>query len=120
LAHRIGFVPKQKKDCDGNCWKGEALVDAEEFQPVRVYTDLDFKMPWAVKAFLGTNVRQIGFNVTYQRVAPNVWFPLSYGTEFRIDVLWGYKRVITLALDSSGFQRGEAESAITYQTELVP
>jgi len=98
-------------------WKGEVVVDAEEYQPVRVYSDLTFKMPWGVKVFLGTNLRQTGFSVSYNRVAPNVWFPATYGTEFRLDVLFGYKRVITLALDSSDFQRTDAKSEIRFQTE---
>jgi hypothetical protein len=98
-------------------WKGEVVVDAEEYQPVRIYSDLTFKMPWGVKVFLGTNLRQTGFAVSYARVAPNVWFPATYGTEFRLDVLFGYKRVITLALDSSDFQRTDAKSEIRFQTD---
>ena len=128
-AHRVGFEPLTRKsscinigdddDEDEECassraWKGEAVVDAEEFQPVRIFTDLTFKMPWGVKVFLGTNIRQTGFSVSYARVAPDVWFPATYGTEFRLDVLFGYKRVITLALDSSDFQRAEAKSEITF------
>ena len=124
-AYRIAFQPTHKGTCleigthDDDCgdskpWKGEVLVDAEEFQPVRIYTDLAFKMPWGVKVFLGTNVRQIGFSIAYSRLAPNVWFPVSYGTEFRLDVLFGYHRVITLALDSSEFQRTQAKSEIKY------
>lgn len=124
-AYRIAFEPSHKSRCleigpgedecgDSKPWKGEVLVDAEEFQPVRIYTELAFKMPWGVKVFLGTNVRQIGFSVAYSRLAPNVWFPVSYGTEFRLDVLFGYHRVITLALDSSEFVRAEAKSEIKY------
>jgi hypothetical protein len=128
-AHRIAFEPVNKKsnclnigdedyddeDCVGSRpWKGEVVVDAEEFQPVRIFTDLTFKMPWGVKVFLGTNIRQTGFSASYTRVAPDVWFPATYGTEFRLDVLFGYKRVITLALDSSDFQRAEAKSEITF------
>lgn len=128
-AHRIKFEPVGKvsscvnigsdesDDCSTRPWKGEAVVDAEEYLPVRIYSDLTFKMPWGVKVFLGTNLRQTGFSVSYTRVAPNVWFPVSYGTEFRLDVLFGYKRVITLAMDSSEFQRTDAKSEITFQTE---
>lgn len=129
-AHRIAFQPASRSNCvsngeeegDRRCravWKGEALVDAGEYHPVRIYTDLAVKVPWGVRAFLGTNVRQAGFSVNYKRVAPGVWFPASYGTEFRIDVLFGYKRVITLALDSSEFRRAAAESDIRF-TEPLP
>jgi hypothetical protein len=125
-AHRIAYVPVPKKErCpdtsdDDNCpwrpWKGEVVVDAEEFQPVRIFSDLTFKMPWAVKAFLGTNIQQTGFAVSFTRVAPNVWFPATYGTEFRVNLLFGYKRVITMALDSSEFRRTSATSEIQFST----
>ncbi|MBM3783129.1 MAG: hypothetical protein FJW30_02155 [Acidobacteria bacterium] len=119
---RIGFSPNKKTKCKNDehsdCpmpWKGEALIDAEEYQPVRIATDLDFKMPWGVRFFLGTNLRQTGFSVTYTRVAENVWFPFTYGSEFRLDVLFGYKRVVTLALDSSDFKRTETGTTIRYE-----
>ncbi len=123
-AHVIAFEPAGRTSgclhegdgCSDRPWKGEVVVDAEEFQPIRIYSDLDFKMPWGVKVFLGTNLRQTGFSVRYTRIAPNVWFPITYGTEFRLDVLFAYKRVITLALDSSEFQRTEAKSEIQFKT----
>lgn len=129
-AFRIAFEPVVKKSdcvnfggddddkedetCNSRPWKGEALVDAEEYQPVRIFTDLTFKMPWGIKVFLGTNIRQTGFSVSYARVAPDVWFPATYGTEFRLDVLFGYKRVITLAMDSSDFRKTDTKSEITF------
>ncbi len=126
-THRIAFEPVRKSFCvaigddqEGACegkqaWKGEALIDAEDQLPAGIQTQLAFKMPWAVKAFLGTNLRQSGFSVSYERVAPGVWFPRSYGTEFRLDVLFGYKRVITLSMDSANFQRTSAESTIEFK-----
>lgn len=82
-----------------------------------ISTDLTFKMPWGVKVFLGTDIRQTGFSVSCTRAAPGVWFPSSYGTEFRRDVLFGYKRVISTAMDSSGFRRAHAESRVTYDSD---
>ena len=38
---------------------------------------------------------------------------------FRVAVLWGYKRTITLSLESSGFKKAGAESTIQY-AEVVP
>ena len=49
--------------------------------------------PLLVRGVPGGNIRQTGFAVSYQRVAENVWFPVSYGSEFRLDVLFGYKRI---------------------------
>lgn len=129
-AYRIAFEPAAKRNClhigegdNSDCpaqWTGEALIDAAEFQPVRVFTNLGFKMPWGVRVFLGTNLRQTGFSVTYARVAENVWFPATYGTEFRLDVLFGYKRVIALSMDSSNFRKAEATSEIKYDIPTDP
>lgn len=128
-VHRIGFEPRKKENClvlgddddegddEDDCttaWKGEAWVDTEDLQPVRLFSDSTFRMPRAVKMFLGTNLQQVGFNVNYVRVAPGVWFPSSYGSEFRVDVLFKYKRVITLSLESKEFQKAGADSTIRY------
>jgi hypothetical protein len=120
---RILFEPVLKRhcitvggddECDSPSWKGEAWIDAEDLQPARIQTQQAFQVPWGVKLFLGTNVRQSGFAITYQRVAENVWFPVSYGTEFRLNVLWGYKRTVTLSLVSFEFQKATAASTIEY------
>jgi len=102
---------------EGSChlWKGEAWIDAQEFQPVRIETQMAKAVPWGIRVFLGSNVRQLGFSIDYERVAENVWFPVAYGTEFRLDVLWGYKRTITLSMESSGFQKTDATSKIQYE-----
>jgi hypothetical protein len=103
-------------------WKGEVWVDAEDYQPVRIETQLAKGVPWGVRVFLGINVRQYGFTIDYQRVAPDVWFPVSYGTEFHLAVLWGYKRTVTLAMDNTDFRRTRADSEIHYdlKPQIVP
>jgi hypothetical protein len=97
-VYQITFEPVKKDtcvksggegDCEGEDWKGEIWVDRQELQPVRIETHLAFTVPWGVKIFLGTNLRRTGFSVTYIRVAENVWFPATYGTEFWFNVLWG-------------------------------
>ncbi len=126
--YQIAFEPRNKETCvtlgtddDNECehqpWKGEAWIDAAEFQPVRIETHLAFQIPWGVRVFLGTNLRQTGFAVTYVRVAANVWFPETYGTEFRFNVLWGYKRTVTLSMESSAFQKTDATSKINYDIQ---
>lgn len=100
-------------DCD-TPWKGEIWVDVEDLQPVRIFTDLARGIPWGVRVFLGTDVEQLGFAITYERIAPNVWFPVSYGTEFRLDVFWFYKRHVTMALESRDFRRTDATSVIDF------
>lgn len=111
-THHLTFTPK--KGADEAHWKGDLYVDAAEFQPVQIATDLAWRMPFFVRTVFGSNIRQTGFAVSYQRVAENVWIPVSYGSEFRLDVLFGYKRVITMALTSSGFQRATADSTIQF------
>jgi hypothetical protein len=123
-AFRIGFEPERKNFCgdgddkEGDCgaaWKGEIWVDAAEFQPMRISTDLAHGIPWQIRLFLGTNIKQLGFTVTYERQEENVWFPISYGTEFRLDLLWLYKRNITLSLESRDFRKTNATSSIEFE-----
>ena len=116
-AIHIAFAPR--KGAANGSWKGDAWIDAEDLQPVRIATDLAWKVPFAVRAFLGTNLRQTGFSVAFVRVAPGVWFPRTYGSEFRLDLFWSYKRVITLSLESSGFRRTEATSRIEYKDPAI-
>lgn len=103
--------------CESKPWKGTVWVDAEDLQPARIQSELAYKIPWGVRVFLGTNLSQTGFSLAYQRVAENVWFPVTYGTEFRLAVLWGYKRTITLNLESSGFRKTDVSSDINYKVE---
>jgi hypothetical protein len=129
-TYKILFEPAQKHncvniggdddDCEGPSWKGEAWIDTADLQPVRIETQQAFRVPWGVKVFLGTNIQQSGFAVSYQRVADNVWFPVSYGTEFRFNVLWGYKRTVTLSLVSNGFQKTDIASKIKYDAPKEP
>jgi hypothetical protein len=131
-VYQIAFEPAAKNDvcvhigkdedddCDTEPWAGEVWIDAAELQPVRIDTHLAPKVPWADRTFLGTNLKQLGFAITYKRVAEGVWFPATYGTEFQIDVLFFYRRTITLNLESSGFQKTDATSTIQYDLAAVP
>jgi hypothetical protein len=130
-TYRIGFEPVKKEDClhidkdeDNDCgnhpWMGEAWIDATELEPVRIDTHLAFQIPWAIRTFLGTNLKQTGFAITYKRVEDGVWFPVTYGTEFQINALFFYKRTITMNLESSGFQKTDATSTIQYDVTREP
>lgn len=124
-AWQIGFEPVRKQscvtigtdddECDGPDWAGDIWIDAEELQPVRIITHLAYPVPWGIRVFLGTNLHQTGFSITYLRAAPNVWFPGTYGSEFRLKALWGYKRTITLSMENDAFQHTNASSNIQYQ-----
>jgi hypothetical protein len=108
-VYHIGFRPKDKDDIS---WAGEAYIDAAEFQPVRVFTKLSRRIPFAVRTFLGTDVPGVGFNVVYKRQDDGVWFPATFGTEFRIHALFFINREVSIALENSGFQHTHVESKI--------
>ena len=77
---------------------------------MRVFTKLSRRIPFAVRTFLGTDLPGIGFNVVYKRQEDGVWFPSTFGTEFRIHVLFFINREMTVSLENKGFQRTHVES----------
>jgi hypothetical protein len=113
-VYRVSFSPKPAQDGDEGCWKGEALIDAAEFQPLQVVTDLAVKVPLAVRILLGTNVRGLGFSVSYQRVAEGVWFPASFGGEFKLNVLFFYRRSVSINVRNSDFKRTNVDSNVAF------
>jgi len=108
-VYRVRFRPRDKNELT---WAGEAMIDAEEFEPVRVYTKLSRRIPFFVRTLLGTDVPGVGFNVQYQRFDEGVWFPVSFGTEFRLRAVFFVNRDITVALENSAFQRAKVQSKI--------
>jgi hypothetical protein len=113
-AWRITFEPDQD-EFDERPWAGEVLVHPEEFQPISVTTRLATKIPLAVKLLLGTDIQQLGFQLTCRKMDEGLWFPASYGTEFHLKVLFGYKRTVTMSVTNSEFRRTSAESTIEYK-----
>ena len=97
----IRFTPKDNQDFG---WRGDAYIDTIAYQPVLVTTAMSRQVPLAVRTLLGTNVPGLGFSVTYAPVA-GVWFPVSFGTEFKISVLFFYKRDIVVNLENRDFER---------------
>ena len=98
-------------------WKGEALIDAEEYQPVLITTSLAFKIPAPVRILLGTNIRGLGFSVAYQKFADRVWFPVSYGGEFEVRAVFFYKRTISVSLANSDFRRTDVTTNVAYAAQ---
>ncbi|HEY2017491.1 MAG TPA: hypothetical protein VGH38_28495 [Bryobacteraceae bacterium] len=115
-VYRVAFEPKPHQHADGDdvMWKGEALIDAAEYQPVLVNTTMASKIPMAVKILLGTNLHGLGFSVAYQKFADGVWFPISYGGEFDVRAVFFYRRKISVSLVNSDFRRTEVTSNIAY------
>lgn len=121
-VYRITFEPKKKPpilDADDTGddeadWAGEALIDRDEFQPVLITTRLAEKIPLWVKAVFGTDIKALGFKVTYKKFDEGLWFPVTYGGEFQIKALFLYSRKIGVSMRNSGFHHAEVDSHITY------
>ena len=118
-VYRVAFEPKphQKTEGDHSIWKGEALIDVEECQPVTISTKLAPRIPMAVKVLLGTNLKGLGFSVAYQKFAEGVWFPVSYGGEFELRAVFFYKRNISISMVNAGFRRTDVSSNVAYAVE---
>jgi hypothetical protein len=110
-AYQIQFQPAHPRDYG---WKGEALIDKEEFQPVSVYTRLSRKLPFAVRTMLGTDVPGLGFGIQYSRVDKDLWFPSSYGTEFGLHALFLLNRTLTESMENTNFRRASVDSHIEF------
>ncbi len=113
-VYRISFKPKpHEEDAD---WKGEALIDAGECQPIMVNTKLAFKIPMLVKVLLGTDIKGLGFSVNYEKFDDGLWFPVSYGGEFHVRAVFFYARNMSISMVNSGFTRAQVSSRIAYDT----
>jgi len=112
-VYRVAYEPRKKPD-ESAVWKGEALIDAVEFQPVSVHSKLALNIPGAVKVLLGTDIKGLGFNVTYQKFEDGVWFPVSYGGEFEVRAVFFYKRTISVNMTNMEFRRSKVDSSVTY------
>jgi hypothetical protein len=116
-VYRVSFAPKHEKGIEDANWKGEALIDQAEYQPVFVSTRLAFQMPLLVKTLLGTDIKGLGFSLAYQKFEDGVWFPVSYGGEFEVRAVFFYKRTISVSMVNSDFKRSLVNSTVTYQTQ---
>ena len=125
-VYHIDFRPKKPSllDCDddneSSCWAGEALIDPEEYQPVLVTSWLAKGIPMAVQILLGTNIKHLGFKVTYQKFDEGLWFPVTYGGEFYVRGLFFYKRTMAMSVVNSGFQRADISSTVSFEPPIIP
>jgi hypothetical protein len=109
-AYHVAFTPQDAESTD---WAGEAYVDAQEFQPIYVFTKLSQPLPFGVRKFLGTDLPGIGFAVHYRRQDDGAWFPSSLGSEFRIRALFFFNRVIIVSLVNNDFEHTHVRTRIT-------
>ena len=117
-VYRVSFEPKKRGFDDGDAmWKGEALIDREDLQPVLITTSMAMKLPLAVRTLLGTDIKGLGFTVNYQKFAEGVWFPVSYGGEFQIKGVFFYRRTMSVSMANSDFRRADVNSTIAYSMD---
>ena len=113
-VYRITFA--SKKDEEDGGWAGEALIDKQEYQPVLVTTHLAAKIPVLVRTMLGTNLEHLGFKITYKKFDEGLWFPVTYGGEFKVRALFLYARRVGVSLQNSAFQHADVSSAVSFET----
>jgi hypothetical protein len=119
-CYHITFVPRDKDDYG---WKGDAWIDAKQFQPVVVRTTMSRNVPFAVRTLLGTSVPGLGFTVTYAPqptdTAEALWFPVTFGTEFKLHVLFFLNRTIVLDAKNNDFEKTHVTSTILPPKDTV-
>lgn len=103
------FQPKDRRDI---AWKGDAYIDTATYEPVLVTTGISRKIPFAVRTFLGTNFPGLGFTVTYAPQPDGVWFPVTFSTEFKIEVLFFFRRNIVIDAQNRDFEKTHVTSRI--------
>jgi hypothetical protein len=102
---------------EGRCF--DAYIDTTAFQPVLVSTGLSRRVPFAVRTFLGTNLPGIGFTVTYAPQPDGVWFPSTFSTEFKIEVLFFFRREIILDAQNREFEKTHGDVKIVGEASSV-
>jgi hypothetical protein len=108
-AYHVAFTPKDDEDTS---WAGQAYIDAQEFQPIYVFTRLSQPIPFGVRRFLGTDLPGLGFAVHYRRQEDGAWFPSSLGSEFRIRVFFLFNRTMTVSLENKDLEHTHVQTKI--------
>ena len=112
-VYRINFIENESEEC----WRGEALIEKNEFQPVLVTAEWACKVPVAVQTLLGTNVSHIGAKITYKKFDEGVWFPINCGGELKLRVLFLYARTLAFTAKNSDFRKADVQTNITFDDD---
>lgn len=105
----LTFMPKDKHEV---AWKGDAYIDTEAYQPVVVRTAMAHNLPFAVRTLLGTSLPGLGFTVIYAPQKGGIWFPVSFGTEFKLHIFFFFNRQITLSAENRDFEQTHVNSKV--------
>jgi hypothetical protein len=122
----IAFQPKPQDD--EYDWKGDAWIDSVAYQPIIVRTRLDKDIPFAVRLLLGTSLPGLGFTVTYAPQSTGttpadfdaLWFPSTFGTEFKMHIFFFLNRTILLDARNLDFEKTHVSSQIVGGGDQVP
>jgi hypothetical protein len=117
-GHDVFHIHFQPKDKDEYTWKGDAYIDAAVFQPIVISTAMAKKVPFVVRTLLGTNLPGLGFTVVYAPQPDGVWFPVSFGTEFKLHVLFVIRRQIVIDAQNRNFEKTHVSSRIVGSSEI--
>lgn len=108
-VYHVVFRPKDRQDFG---WRGDAYIDRNEYEPVLVTTGMSRKVPFAVRTFLGTNFPGLGFTVTYAPQPDGNWFPVTFSTEFKMEVLFFFRREVIVDAQNLDFEKTHSDSKI--------
>ncbi len=114
---RISFKPASTDNeavFESTPWAGLILVDAVDYQPVLVTTHLAKGIPFLVKTVLGTNIKGLGFKISYEKQDDGLWFPVNYGGEFDVKAVFFYKRKMAITLRNHDFQRVRVDTHVSF------
>lgn len=50
---------------------------------------------------LGTDVSGFGYNIEFKRLQDGNYFPISYGTEYELRLLFHINRTVSISVDTS-------------------
>ncbi len=78
---------------------------------------LSKRIPLAVQILFGTNIKHLGFKVTYRKLEDGLWFPATYGGEFELRAVFFYARRISIVMNNTEFRKAGAESRVIYSAE---
>ena len=112
-AWRISFRGNAGEDD----WRGDLLVEKNEFQPIILTSHWAGKIPLSVRLVLGVTVKQVGAKFTWRRMEKDIWFPVTAGGEMKLRVFFLYARTIAFRSVSSGFRKAEVQSSVEYETQ---
>jgi len=58
---------------------------------------------------LGTNLSGIGYELEYKRQEDGSWLPVSYGSEYELQLFFHAKRTVAISMDVA-FERMESRN----------